>query len=482
MPALRDVTLMLAPGRVRALMGENGAGKSTLIRLIAGVVPADAMRVERDGAPVPLRSPADAARAGFRFIHQELNVVPGLSVAENVALGHPVPRRFGVLVDWPQLRAQARAALDLIGAGHIDPGRPMAGLGTGDRMLARIASALLPVPGAADPCLYVLDEPTAALTAAESEKLYAAIARLTAAGAAVLFVSHRMNEVMRICDDVTVLRDGRHVLTAPLRETAQDAVIAAMTGRAVSDAVPPRAAPHGTAVVVRAEGVATPALRALDFALAEGEILGVAGLEGAGQTALMRLLLGLEPLRAGRMTVLGAPPPRSPARAWAWWIAYVPRERRAEALMLTMPVRDNMLVPHWGHHGPLARPRAEAARTRALAAAVGLRYAGPSQFAGELSGGNQQKVVLARAMAGRPRLMLLEEPTRGVDVGARAEIHALIRAQSAGGCAVILASSDLPELIGLADRLLILHAGRQAALIDRGAMTPADLLARIYAA
>ncbi|MFN6977643.1 MAG: sugar ABC transporter ATP-binding protein [Gemmobacter sp.] len=482
MPALRDVTLTLAPGRVHALMGENGAGKSTLIRLIAGVVPADAMRVERDGVPVPLRSPTDAARAGFRFIHQELNVVPGLSVAENVALGHPVPRRFGVLVDWPQLRARARAALDLVGAGHIDPARTMADLGTGDRMLVRIASALLPVPGAADPCLYVLDEPTAALTAAESEQLYAAIARLTAAGASVLFVSHRMNEVMRICDDVTVLRDGRHVLTAPVKDTPRADIIAAMTGRAVSDAVPPRAAPHGTATVVRAEGVATAALRDLEFALAEGEILGVAGLEGAGQSALLGLFLGQGRLRAGRLTVLDASPPRNPARAWARGIAYVPRERRAEGLMLAMPVRDNALVPHWGDYGAIARPRAEAVRTRALAAEVGLRYTGPAQFAGELSGGNQQKVVLARAMAGKPRLMLLEEPTRGVDVGARAEIHALIRAQSAGGCAVILASSDLPELIGLADRLLILHGGRQVALIDRGAMTPAGLLARIYAA
>ena len=482
-PALRDVSLHLTAGRVHALMGENGAGKSTLIKLVAGVVRADAMVVERDGAAVAIATPADATRAGFRVIHQELNIVPQLSVAENILLGRPSPRRFGVLVDWRRLKDRARAALDFLGAGHIDVSVQAGDLPTGDRMLTRIASALVVDADEVLPCLYVLDEPTAALTAAESEKLFDVIRRLTARGAAVLYVSHRMDEVMRICDDVTVLRDGAHVLTTPIADTSRAAVIQAMTGQSGNDAVLPRETPLGAGFACTVKGVATRRLRDIDFALRQGEILGLSGLEDAGQSDLLRLLLGRGRITAGALQVLDGPVPTDPVRAWARGIAYVPRERRAEGLMLGMSVRDNALVPHLGDYGILARKAAETARTRGLAGRVRLRFQGPDQPVGQLSGGNQQKVLFARALAGKPRLLLLEEPTRGVDVGARAEIHALIRGLAAEGCAVILASSDLPELLGLSDRLLILQDGRQAALVDRaGLTTQADLLARIYAA
>lgn len=480
--ALRNVTLHLAAGRVHALMGENGAGKTTLIKLIAGVVPADQMAVQRDGIAVSLLGPADATQAGFRFIHQELNIVPQLSVAENILLGHDVPQRFGILVDWRRLRARAQAALASLGAEHIDVTRQAGELGTGDRMLMRIAAALVAEEGEAEPVLYVLDEPTAALTAAESAKLFDVIARLTGRGAAVLYVSHRMDEVMQICDDVTVLRDGAHVLTAPVADTPRDAIIQAMTGQAGQDTVAPRDTPIGAGVACTAKGVATARLRDIDFTLHEGEILGVAGLEEAGQSDLLRLILGQGRIRTGRLTVLGGPAPRSPVQAWARGVAHVPRERRAEGLMLGMAIRSNALLPHLRDYGIFARTGAEAARTRSLAAQVRLRFQGTEQPVGQLSGGNQQKVVFARALAGNPRLLLLEEPTRGVDVGARAEIHGLIRALSAKGCAVILASSDLPELLGLSDRVLILHDGRQAEVTARGTLSPADLLARIYAA
>ncbi|MGL4320372.1 MAG: sugar ABC transporter ATP-binding protein [Paracoccaceae bacterium] len=480
-PALRDVSLTLHPGRVHALMGENGAGKSTLIKLIAGVVPADRMVVQRDGQAITLRSAADATRAGFRFIHQELNIVPQLTVAENVLLGHAAPRRLGAFIDWPRLQAKAQAALAFLGAGHIDVRQQAGALGTGDRMLARIASALVADAGAAEPCLYVFDEPTAALTAAESSKLFDVIARLKARGAAVLYVSHRMNEVMQICDDVTVLRDGRHVLTTEIAQTNRDAIIAAMTGKATSDTIPPRTTPVGLRVAACAAGLATRDLSGLNLTLAEGEILGVAGLEEAGQTAFLHMFLGQGQIRDGQLQVLGAPVPRNPAAAWARGVAYVPRERRSEGLMLGMGVRPNALFPHLGDSGLIARKGTEVARTRSLADQVRLRFQGTEQPVGQLSGGNQHKVVFARAMAGQPKLLLLEEPTRGVDVGARAELHALIRTLSSNGTAVILASSDLTELLGLSDRILILHGGRQVALLDRGGMTPADLLSRIYA-
>lgn len=479
-PALRDVTLHLSAGRVHALMGENGAGKSTLIKLVAGVVRADAMTVERDGQAVQISTPSDASAAGFRIIHQELNIVPQLSVAENILLGHPSPRRLGVFIDWRRLEDRARAALEFLGAGHIDVGQQAGDLPAGDRMLVRVASALVVGAEEAVPCLYVLDEPTAALTAAESEKLFDVISRLTARGAAVLYVSHRMDEVMRICDDVTVLRDGAHVMTTSMAQTSREKIIHAMTGQAAGDAVPAKQTPSRGGVVAVARKVATPRLSGIDFSLARGEILGVVGMEGAGQSDLLRLFLGLGRVGSGQLELLGAPGPANPVEAWSRGVAYVPRERRAEGLMLGMPVRDNTILPHLGDYGILARKAAETLRTRRLAEQVRLRFRGPEQPVGQLSGGNQQKVLFARALAGKPQLLLLDEPTRGVDIGARAEIHALLRSLSAEGCAILLASSDLPELLDLSDRLLILQDGRQAALVDRAALTPADLLGRIY--
>lgn len=482
-PALTDVTLTLTAGRIHALMGENGAGKSTLIKLIAGLLRPDAMQAHLDGQPLALRDPRDADRAGFRFIHQELNIVPQLSVAENVLLGRPAPRRFGALIDWRALQAQARSALADLGVTHIDVTAQAGDLPTGDRMLTRIASALVADPGGAEPVLYVLDEPTAALTAGESARLFAALARLKARGAAILYVSHRMAEVLEICDDVTVLRDGRHVLTSTIAATGRAALIAAMTGKAVAEAVPPRASAIGAATVIEAEDAAGPGIAGLSFSLRAGEILGLAGLEGAGATELLRLLIGAAPLTAGRLRLDGSAAPTSPAEAWARGVAYVPRERRAEALMLGMGVRPNMMVAHLRDFGLWARRGAETRRAQDLAARVHLRSRGPEQPVGELSGGNQQKVVFARALAGKPRLLLLEEPSRGVDVAARAEIHALIRQASAEGAAVVVASTDLPELVGLADRFLFLTAGRQTGLTKtHDGMDPARLLARIQSA
>lgn len=480
---LRDVTLSLTAGRCHALMGENGAGKSTLIKLIAGVTRADAMQVRIDGRPVPLKSPADADRAGLRFIHQELNIVPQLSVAENILLGRPAPRRMGLLIDWRQMRARARAALAELDAGHIDVTAQAGDLSTGDRMLARIASALVTEEGAPPPLVYVLDEPTAALTAGESARLFAALSRLKAKGAAILYVSHRMSEVMEICEDVSVLRDGRLVLQSAIAATTRAALIEAMTGRAVSDTVPARATPISDHVTVRASAAASDRVSDLSFTLRGGEILGLAGLEGAGQAQVLRLLLGADRLRAGQLEVLGAPAPTRPQQAWARGVAYVPGERRTDGLMLPMGARPNMLVSHLADYGLRAQAGAETARANDLAARVRLRAKGVDQPVGQLSGGNQQKVVFARALAGSPRLLLLDEPTRGVDVGARAEIHALIRSASAAGCTVILASSDLPELLGLSDRLLVLAEGRQVGLVDRPPdMTPADLLSLVQTA
>ncbi len=478
-PALSDVSLTLRGGRVHALMGENGAGKSTLIKLLAGVVPADHMQVARDGVNIPLTHAQDAHDAGFRFIHQELNIVPQISVAENILLGRRYPRRFGLAIDWRALRRQAQAALEFLGAEHIPVGAPAGSLSGGDKMLIKIAAAFA-AGDEAQADLFVFDEPTAALTGEESAKLFAVIDQLKNRGAAILYVSHRIDEVLQICDDVTVLRDGRLVSSGPTRDTSKTGIIQAMTGRKVRDAYPPRDHPVGQDIVASARAVTTPRLTGLDFDLLAGEILGVTGLSDAGQGEFLRLFLGQEQCLRGSLTYQDSPPPNSPSDAWGRGIAYIPRERRAEALMLDLPIRANIVLPHLNSFGWRASKSAETEAARGMCDKVRLKYDSPEQAVGQLSGGNQQKVVFARALFGAPKLLLLEEPTRGVDVGAKYDIYQLVREQSARGCAVILTSTDLPEILGMCDRILVLQDGHQSALLDRGTLTSAGLLRHFY--
>lgn len=472
---LSDVSMTLQPGRVHALMGENGAGKSTFIKLLSGVTRADRMRVTKGGQVVPLSSPADASAAGFRVIHQELNLVPQLSVAENVLLGHPMPQRLGLFVDWRELARRAEQALGQLGVGHIDVAAQAGSLSGGDRMLVKIAAAL--VAGDADaPCLYVLDEPTAALSDAESARLFQVIARLKRK-AAVLYVSHRLAEVMAICDDVTVLRNGVRVFTGPVPQTSREDIILHMTGRAVTDGFPARTTAVGEPVA-QAVGLSTKVLTGLNFTLHRGEVLGIGGLAGAGQTEVLNLFLGLERATAGTLTLEQQPAPKTPSQAWARGVAYVPAERRSQGLAMRMGVRPNALLAHF--KGLRAYRTDEQSRTQTLAARVNLKAESPEQSVWQLSGGNQQKVVFARAIADSPRLLLLDDPTRGVDVGARAEIYRLIRDFTAQGCAVLLASSDLPEMLGLCDRILVLHHGRQAHILDPQGMPPSSLLTSFF--
>ena len=480
-PALADVALRLAGGEVHALMGENGAGKSTLIRILAGVTQADRIEATMDGAPVSLGSPSAAARLGFRFVHQELNIVPQLTVAENILLGRPVPRRFGFAVDWRALNARAAEALARFGATGIDPAMKAARLGTGDRMLVRLAALL--VTAESTPRLFVLDEPTAALTQAESDRLFRVIGELRDSGAAILYVSHRMDEVMALADRVTVLRDGRVALTAPRLQVDRAGLIHAMTGRAVAEsAAVPRGQTDG-AVVCALEDVATDRLRGIGFTLHAGEVLGIAGLENAGQSDLLRLLLGEGRVLRGRVAIAGQPRPGSPHRAWRAGIAHVPRERRLEGLMPGRSITANTVLPHLDRLAPLpgaASSRAEARMTQALAERARLKFRSLRQPVRTLSGGNQQKVLFARAIGGGPKLLLLDDPTRGVDVGARADLHAAIRDLAGAGCGVVLTSTDLPELLALCDRILILRAGVQAAQVPAAGLDAAALLALIY--
>lgn len=480
--ALSDVNLTLRSGEVHALMGENGAGKSTLIRILAGLDRPEKGQLMLDGAALPLASPAAIRSAGLRFIHQELHAVRGLSVAENMHLDHPYPQRAG-LVNWRSLNRTATVALARLGLDHLDPRAPMSDLGAGDQMLARIASTL--IGGAEGPAwLYVMDEPTAALTSGESERLFKVIGELVRQGAGVLYVSHRMPEVLRLADRVSVLRDGQLVSSLPLAETGQAQIIKDMTGRDLGGLFPPR--PQADArgeVILEVSGLSAGKLRHASFELRAGEVLGVAGIGGSGRGALLRALIGDIPRHSGKVCLAGRPSARTPRRAWADGIAYVPRERRSEGLMLRRTIFENVGLPHLSalsrfafflDHGRQRRLSTD------LGARVRLKASSVRQQCEELSGGNQQKVLFARAFAGNPRVLLLDEPTRGVDIGARSELYRLIRQTSEQGVAVVLASSDLPEVLGLSDRIAVMRDGRLAEILDAEGLDEAALLSRFY--
>jgi ribose transport system ATP-binding protein len=453
-PALRGVDLNIAPGEIHALMGENGAGKSTLIKILAGVVAPDTARIAIDGEPVAIDSPAAARRHGLRFIHQELSVVPGLSVAENIMLGRAYPRRLGLLVDWRELNSLAHEALERLGITHIDPRARMARLTMGDRMLVKISSAFL-ADTTSSARLYVMDEPTAALNRDESERLFAVLRGIRKSGNSVLYVSHRIDEVMRLCDRATVLRDGKSIDTGELSAITHDDLVGLMIGRAAGEAYPPATVPPSPEIACERPGLVVH----------KGEIVGIAGLSDMGQTELLRDIFG------------------DPRKSWRSGIAYVPKERRSQGLVATLPIYQNITLPHLRRHslkGAWLSPRRERAFARELGADVKLRAAGPRQLVQELSGGNQQKVVFAKALSGAPNLLLLDEPTRGVDVGAKFELYAIIRDMAAHGMGVVLASSDLPELLGIADRIAVMRDGVITATVGTKGLTEASLLNLCY--
>lgn len=486
-PALVDAALDLRAGEVHALMGENGAGKSTLIKILAGVLSPDSIHITLRGQPAFIHHAQDAFNLGLRFIHQELNVVPQLSVAENVFLSQPYPTRAGVLVNWNKLNQRARQVLVQLGVSHISPRDQMARLSPGDQMLVSIARAFVGDDTGSShsaASIYVMDEPTAALTGQETATLFKVIDGLRARGCAVLYVSHRMDEIFKIADRVTVMRDGRVVDTRPKADVTSADLIRMMTGRALQQVYPPREMPPDDRTLLDVQGLETSAVRDVSFQLKAGEILGVAGLAGAGRTELLRAIMGVDRLRAGSILLEGKLlPGRSPTAAWSHGIAFLPEERRSQGLILTRPISNNVTLPglrHFSRGSFFLDHRAERQTTITTGDSVRLKSRSPSQPVRQLSGGNQQKVVFAKALARPPRLLLLDEPTRGVDVGAKVDIYALIRQVSAAGTGIILVSSDLPELIGLTDRILIMRAERLVGSVPTSGLTEEKLLALCY--
>lgn len=478
-PALSGASLVVAPGEIHALMGENGAGKSTLIKILAGVVAPDSAEIAVSGQSVSIDSTKAAYRLGLRFIHQEFNVVPTLSVAENIFMGRRYPRRAGVLVDWAELNREAQRALDRLGIDHIDPRQNLGELSLGDQMLVRISAALLD-----DAKLYVMDEPTAALTRDESERLFRVLREIRASGSSVLYVSHRLDEIMALCDKATVLRDGRSIDSGVMADITHDDLVSLMIGRKVEEAYPkPLAQPRDT-TVFEAKGLTATGLKPVSLSLREGEVLGIAGLSGSGQEELIRAIFGDIGHSAGAMTLAGSPyAPSSPAAAWQSGVAYVPRERRGEGLVMRRPIFENITLAHLKRQsraGTWLTPRREKRFAAELGANMRLKAVGPEQDVIELSGGNQQKVVFARALAGNPRLLLLEEPTRGVDVGAKFDIYSIVRELTANGAAVILVSSDLPELIGISTRIAVMRQGEITTVVGAADLREDDLINLCY--
>lgn len=487
-PVLVDASINLKISQVHALVGENGAGKSTLIRIISGVTSPDSASFFLRGNPVEINSPADAHRLGVRVIHQELQFVRELSVAENIFLGHSYPSLAGIFVDWKRLYERAREVLLAIGIRHIDPRVQMAKLSTGDKMMVRIAGAFIGDEGVfgerGGTSIYVMDEPTASLTGAEVEQLFTVIRHLRSQGYGILYVSHRLDEIMEIADHVTVMRNGHIVASESIETITHDQIIESMIGREINAIYPPRrAAPHTTHLLA-VTGLSTETLHDVSFDLHHGEVLGVVGLRDNGQTDLLEALVGLQVWNeTSRVTIDDQPIPQTLSACWDAGIAYVPKERRSQGLVMGRSVRNNVTLPYLDQLGVL-NTFVSTARERNLSQKMGrevrLQARGVDQRVRQLSGGNQQKVLFARALAEKPRLLLLDEPTRGVDVGAKVDIYNLIRAISEQGTGIIVASSDIPEIIGLCDRIIVMVNGKVSTIVDNDKLTEAELLNLSY--
>jgi ABC-type sugar transport system ATPase subunit len=462
--ALSDVSFEIAAGSVHALCGENGAGKSTLGKILAGVYAPDAGRVLVFGRPARFASPRDALAAGIGMVHQELAFCENLSVAENLCLGS-LPARARVLVSRGEMRRRAKEMLAGIGAA-LDVERRLGELTVGQQQMVQIAAA---VGGGAR--IIVFDEPTSSLSQQEAERLYDLIGALRGRGVSSIYVSHRMEEIFRLCDTLTVLRDGRHVATQPVASLDAGSLVQMMIGRRLEEYFPSHVQSQPGEELLRVEGLSSPGrFHDVSFSLRAGEVLGFAGLVGAGRSEVAQALFGLDPRASGRVSVQGRPAHiRTPVQAMKAGIGLVPEDRKRQGLVLSLSARGNTSLPILERFARalFIRHRAERELAAEYFARLRVRAPGLDAVTAGLSGGNQQKLVLAKWLAARCRILILDEPTRGVDVGAKAEIHALIDELAARGAGILLISSELPEVLNLSTRILVLREGREAGELPR---------------
>ncbi len=469
--ALGGVDLALYPGQVTALVGENGAGKSTLVKVLTGIYRADAGQIVVDGTPRDFRTATDAAEAGVTAIHQETVLFDDLTVAENIFLGH-TPRTAWGLIDWAATHAQADDILKGIGAA-LPVDAPLRDLGIASKHLVAIARAL-----SISARVVVMDEPTAALSQAEIEELYDLVDRLKEQGRAILFISHKFDEIFRIADRYTVFRDGEMVGAGMIADTTENALVEMMVGRAV-DTIFPQRTPDIGPPVLEVAGLTHPTeFHDIGFTLHRGEILGLYGLVGAGRSETMQALFGIT--RASGSVRIGGQDAhiRAPSDAIAHGIVYVPEDRGRQGTITGLPIFQNVTLPSLGRISArgFLQMAEEFALARKYTERLDLRAAALDQNVGNLSGGNQQKVVIAKWLATLPRVIILDEPTKGIDVGSKAAVHAFMAELAAEGLSILMVSSEIPEILGMSDRVIVMREGLMVGTWDRADMSPEALV------
>jgi ribose transport system ATP-binding protein len=479
--ALDNVEITLRRGTLHALVGENGAGKSTLMNILAGVYPPDSGQILLDGRPITFRNPREAQLSGISIIHQELNLVPDMSVADNIFLGREPRDRLG-FIDFGKMHGDARqllADLDL----NVDPRIPVARLRVGAQQIVEIAKAL-----SIDARVIIMDEPTSAITEQEIESLFRLIHQLKQRGVGIIYITHKLDELRHIADEITVLRDGRFVCTRPFDQVETDEIVRMMVGRDLAELFPKSADHVGSEVLqVRAVSLRHPdrphdyAVRDVSFSVHRGEVLGLFGLMGAGRTELLQTIFGLHPhASTGQVSVDSRPASiRSPEDAIGLGLALAPEDRKRDGLVLAMNVAENTSLASLGRlvRFGVLRPARERRMVGNFIDRLKVKTPSIKQHVRNLSGGNQQKVVVAKWLATEPKVLLLDEPTRGIDINAKRDMYALIDELARNGLAIVMVSSELPEILSLADRILVLAEGRVTAEFQRGQSTEEKLLA-----
>lgn len=474
--ALAGASLSARAGEVRAVLGENGAGKSTLMRVLAGAQRPDDASIFLDGEPYRPESPIEAKRAGVVMVHQELSLCPHLTVAENIFLGDE-PTSFGVVKRRVMEERAASAIEEVIGRGAglvIRPSDRVSDLGPAARQLVEIARAT-----AQPNCrVLILDEPTSSLAAGEVERLFSLLGALKARGITILYISHFLEELRRVADSYTVLRDGKTVGSGSIEGAELADIVRQMAGRQIDDRIPRGARPAGEVLLEIEDLRGEKAPRSASLSLRRGEVVGVAGLVGAGRTELLRAIFGLDPIKSGKVRAGAYLGPASPARRLAQGIGLLSEDRKGEGLFLSLSLADNITMSKLpgARAGPLFSPRAARAAAETWLKKLGVRAAGVDQPASSLSGGNQQKVAIARLLHHDVDVLLLDEPTRGIDVGSKAQIYALIDEMACSGKAVLMVSSYLPELLGVCDRIAVMRRGELLPARPAAGLSEHDLL------
>lgn len=476
--ALNKVSLELYAGQVTALIGENGAGKSTLVKTLTGIYQSDEGEISIDGKVIDLPTPHAAFEKGITAIHQETVLFDELSVAENIFLGHS-PRTRIKTIDWRKMHAEARSLLNDMGASHIDCEMPLKELGIANKHLVAVARAM-----SIEAEIVIMDEPTAALSHKEIEDLFVLIELLKKDGKAVLFISHKFDEIYRIADRYTVFRDGEMVGKGLLKDTSQNEIIHMMVGRSVDQIFPKRKTKIGTPVLT-ISGLSHPTeFDDISFELHQGEILGFYGLVGAGRSEVMQAIFGITRPSAGTITLDGTIiDSRSPADAIKAGIVYVPEERGKQGVVVDLPIFQNVSLPSLhktSRHGFLQLAK-EFALAREFTERLDLRAASLNQMTGTLSGGNQQKIVIAKWLATQPRVIILDEPTKGIDIGSKAAVHEFMGDLVSQGLSVIMVSSELPEIMGMSDRIIVMREGKIVATHENNKALSAETLVKTAA-